>query len=43
MHTLKPRHPLDEGDATILQIKLSEQGRIVILSNAMNEKEKVDK
>lgn len=34
MHALKPRHPTeDQEEATILQIKLSEQGRIVILSN----------
>jgi len=41
MHTLKPRHPVCDGDTTVLQIKLSEQGRIVVLSDTMNEKDTV--
>ena len=37
MHTLQPKHPTIEGDSTVLQIKLSEQGRIVVLSNVPNQ------
>lgn len=41
MHTLQPRHPtLDEsvgGESTVIQIKLSAQGRIVVLSNIENQ------
>ena len=41
MHTLQPRHPtfdLSDGvDSTVIQIKLSAQGRIVVLSNIENQ------